>query len=103
MGAPWAHWSVHDNVFAGMAAFLKRTIRDVRQKVHEKLAAGEILAGKHGDAGEALAGRAAGGGRAGRTDGSHWASRPQEGLPVLVGGQALTAGRPTSMQEGAEA
>jgi hypothetical protein len=51
MGAPWAHWSVEGNRFAPVAAYMKRTIRDVRQKVKEKLAVEVALA--HTAAGKA--------------------------------------------------
>ena len=44
MGAPWAAWSVAQNRFAPVAAYTKRTIRDVRQKVKEKLSLPEVAA-----------------------------------------------------------
>lgn len=33
MGEPWAKWNVSSNRFAPVAAYMKRTIRDVRRKV----------------------------------------------------------------------
>ena len=53
MGAPWAHWGVEGNRFAPVAAYMKRTIRDVRRKVKqlqaaeaEAVAAGEWRRGR---------------------------------------------------------
>ena len=39
MGAPWAHWGAEGNRFAPVAAYMKRTIRDVRRKVKQLQAA----------------------------------------------------------------
>lgn len=53
MGAPWAEWSVEGNRFAPVAAYMKRTICDVRRKVRQLQAAqaeADAAAGADADA-----------------------------------------------------
>ena len=38
MGAPWAQWDVAHRRFAPVAAYMKRTIADVRRKCRQLLA-----------------------------------------------------------------